>query len=467
MRNSFRFMTISWKHVLRAISVFMLVVSIVWAVVQPGFEPILTTLGAISTFIVSFFVENSKRKEPITSNVVLYEPECGDRKIDLAEQRLRVSAAFGSYFTSLLETEESYVSLPGQINCPSPRGQESLPPIQRMFWALRDPRGARVVIIAAEGGMGKSTLAAKIVRCLYEREAVDMILGDSAKSKHADPVSGQILDHTPGFTTAAGLCQRLCSQLGLPFESEEQALRDIRGRLIGRHAIIVVDNLETVLHNDPILRILSSLSNREVRSLVTTRKVSHWPTLSTPHLLVTLNPLKSHDAVIEFLRWHIDRYQGTHPRLSNLVADIQNRSHLEWLIERSGGIPLLLQLLISNVARSSWVEMRRLPSLFGDSLLAYLYEAHWQELEGLDSTGILAREILLWINQQQFENRKITYKRLSAWIQNRYSELELREALTELYSRFLVINRDPNGGNFAIVPSLSEFLSRHERGLTK
>lgn len=465
MKNFPQFKDISWKHVIRAISVFMLAVSMLWVFVQPGFEPILAMLGAVSAFIASFFVEDGRsKKERLTSDVILYEPECGDRKIDLAEQRLRISAAFGSYFTSLLETEESYVSLPGQINCPSRRGQEGLPPIQRIFWTLRDPRGARVVMIAAEGGMGKSTLAAKIVRCLYEREAVDMILGDSAKSKHADPVTGKILDYVPGFTTAAGLCQRLCTQLGLPFENEDQALRDIRARLIGRHAIIVVDNLDTVSHHDPVLKILANLSNREVRSIVTTRKVAEWPALPTQQLLVTLNPLNAHDTVIEFLRWHIDRYRETHPRLANLTTDIQSKNHLDWLIERSGGIPLLLQLLTSNVARSSWTEMRRLPHLFGENLLTYLYEAHWRELEGLDSVGLLAREILLWINQQQFESRKITYKSLATWAQNRYGELELKKAVDELYSRFLLINRDPNGGNFAIVPSLSEFLSKHEQG---
>ena len=283
---------ISWKHILWAISVVSLLVAIGWVCFQPGFEPILALLGALAALIGSFFVEGKPGgAERLPAAVTLYDVECGSKGVDLAGQRLRVSAAFGTYFTGLLETEQSYVPLPGQIDCPSHKGQEGLPPIQRIFWALQDPKGPRVVILAAEGGMGKSTLAAKLVRCLYEREAVDMIVGDSAKSKHVDAVSGRILQHSPGYQTISGFYHRLCVQLGVPYENDGQALQDIRGRLASRRAIIVVDNLETVTRGDQLLEVLPRITGRDIRAIVTTRQATGIKASDPQYLLVRLNPL--------------------------------------------------------------------------------------------------------------------------------------------------------------------------------
>ncbi|MCA9978225.1 MAG: hypothetical protein KC413_20835, partial [Anaerolineales bacterium] len=181
---------LNWKIFLRIIAVVSLGVAIAWAYFDFGFEPILALLGAIATFVISFFVEDVTSPATSLPQVNLFETDCGNKGIDLAEQRLRVSAAFGAYFTGLLEREESYLPLTGQIDCPTGKGQEGLPPIQRVFWHLQNPKGPRLFIIAADGGMGKSTLASKLVRCLYDQEAVDLILGDSAKSEHIDPVSG-------------------------------------------------------------------------------------------------------------------------------------------------------------------------------------------------------------------------------------------------------------------------------------
>jgi hypothetical protein len=207
----------SWKRVLRLLAGVSLLIAIGWVYFDPGFEPVLTVLGAIAAFITSFFVDNTpKGTDSLPEEVNLYEVDCGDGGVDLANQRLRVSAAFGAYFTSLLERGNGYVPLSGQIDCPVRKGLEGLPPIQRIFWYLQNPKGPRVFILAADGGMGKSTLASKIVRCLYEQEAIDMILGDSAKSKHIDPTSGQLLTYTPGYeTTWDGARRELQEETGL------------------------------------------------------------------------------------------------------------------------------------------------------------------------------------------------------------------------------------------------------------
>lgn len=394
----------------------------------------------------------------LPAEVTLFDTDCGNNGVDLADQRLRVSAAFGPYFTGLLEREEGYVLLPGQIECPIQKGQEGMPPIQRIFWHLQNPKGPRLFVVAAEGGMGKSTLASKLVRCLYSQEAVDMILGDSAKSEHVDPISGQLLTFTAGFETVSGFHKRLCTQLGVPYENDELASADIRRRLVHRRAVIVVDNLETVAQGDRLLQSLLKITSRDVRAVVTTRRATGLSAMSGQHLLVRLNALQEPDIAVNFLRWHIDQHSQTHPDLSKIRRDLDEKKKLGWLIERSGGVPLLMQLLLSDIARSSWEQMRQLPTLFGSELLNFLYAARWQELQQLGQPGLLARELLQWLRQEQFSNRRVTAKRLTEWVQKRGQEGMLTEALTLLHERFLIVNSDRQKGNYAIFPSLAEFL---------
>lgn len=451
--------TISWKTILRIIAFLSLLLAAAWAYFERGFEPVLALLGALATFIASFFADgNPARTTELPTEVTLFDSDCGNNGVDLADQRLRVSAAFGPYFTGLLEREEGYILLPGQIECPTQKGQEGMPPIQRIFWHLQNPKGPRLFVVAAEGGMGKSTLASKLVRCLYAQEAVDMILGDSAKSEHVDPVSGQLLTFAAGYETVSGFHKRLCTQLGVPYENDERALADIRRRLVHRRAVIVVDNLETVVQGDQLLQSLLKITGRDVRAVVTTRRATGLSAMSRQHLLVRLNALQEPAVAVNFFRWHIDQHSQTHSDLSKIRRDLDDKKKLGWLIERSGGVPLLMQLLLSDIARSSWEQMRQLPMLFGSELLNFLYAARWQELQQLGQPGLLARELLQWLRQEQFSNRRITAKRLTEWGRKRGQEGMLTESLTLLHERFLIVNSDRQKGNYAIFPSLAEFL---------
>jgi hypothetical protein len=74
----------------------------------------------------------SRAREEASGQVALFEPACGDKGIDLAEQRLLVSSAFGTYFAGLLERDHSYISLKGQIEVQSRPEQAGLEPIQSL-----------------------------------------------------------------------------------------------------------------------------------------------------------------------------------------------------------------------------------------------------------------------------------------------------------------------------------------------
>ena len=414
-------------------------------------------------WIVSKLLSKIGREPPPSSPepVGPYSPDCGNKGIDLGQERLLVSTAFGSYFAGLLEREQSYVSLKGQIECPLIKGVEKWEPIQRIFWALQQPKGPRLLIIAADGGMGKSTLAAKVVRCLFEEQAVDMILGDSAKTQRVDPTTGELTRIKPGFYSVVTFYTRVCEQLGLPSVGDKkQALVAIKDRLFGRRAVIVVDNLDTVERGDELLHSLQALATRDIRVVVTTRNVKGLKELTTGILVVHLLPLTELEVVQTFLQWHIRQHQDENPRLRTLLGDLKDKKRLRWLIERTGGVPLLIQLVFSDVARFSWEYLEELPHLFGNELLSFLYQARWDELGSLGTEGRMARDLLRWVAGEQYKGKKVTFRRLTEWAQTQGKTDLLTDSLHLLYERFLIVNHNPKHGDFALFPSLVEFIEQ-------
>jgi len=130
------------------------------------------------------------------------------------------------------------------------------------------------------------------------------------------------------------------------------------------------------------------------------------------------------------------------------------------MIDRTGGIPLLMQLVLSDAARYSWDYVEMLPSLFGETLLNFLYQARWDDLGSQNQDGEVAKQLLKWIAQEQYRGQLITSKQILDWAKNYNMEMHLSGALSLLFERFMIINRDPINGNFSIYPSLGEFLSK-------
>ena len=200
----------------------------------------------------------------------LVGPGCGSAGLDLGQQRLSITSAFGPYFGGLLERPHIYVELAGQVDAPAPAALAQLPPLERMAWALNNPRGPRALVVAAEAGMGKSTLAAKLLRCLLQQRDFDLLIGDSAKRSRVEPASGVVEPLQPSFWNVDSCFAHLRSQLGLP-PTASAGSGDIADRLAGRRVLIVIDNLESVTGRDELLRRLGRLLNRDVRAVLTTR----------------------------------------------------------------------------------------------------------------------------------------------------------------------------------------------------
>lgn len=395
-----------------------------------------------------------------TGEIELYSSGCGNPPINLAQQRLLVSNSFGSYFAGLLERPNIYLDLESQIECPATTQLEGLQPLQRIFWLLGYARGPRTMVIGGEGGMGKSTLSAKIIRCLYQEQAIDLILGDSAKSRHIDPTTREIIKYQTGYYNPVSFYNRLCNQLGLSNLPGRQAIEAVKDRLVGRKAVIVVDNLETVENGDEILNSLKKITSRDVRAIVTTRKVMGVKTLGSDLFVVQLKPLTDTRTTEQFLLWHIEQYQVQHPALRDLSKDIHR--NLDWLMDRTGGIPLLMQLVLSDVARYSWDYVHTIPSLFAGALLDFLYQARWDDLGKQGREGSVAKQLLGWIAVEQYRGKVVTSKEVSNWAKRTDVEAYLSMALSLLFERFMIINQDPLKGNFSIYPSLAEFVDNRQ-----
>ena len=385
--------------------------------------------------------------------------DCGDAGLDLGQQRLAISSAFGSYFAGLLERDHIYVELGGQVDAPAPGGLAQLPPLERMAWALNHPRGPRALLIAAEAGMGKSTLAAQLLRCLLQQGDFDLLIGDSAKQSRVNLASGAVEPLEPGFWSVDSCLAHLRSQLGLP-PTDAANTNDLADRLAGRRALIVLDNLESVAGRDELLRRLRPLLNRDVRAVITARQVDALPPFAQANMLVRLHPLEQPASLAGFLRWHVERHAAEQPLLRSALQQPPGPAEGRQLLLRTGGIPLLVQLVFSSVARLSWAYLDHLPHLYGDELLAFLYAERWQELAAAAAPGRCAQELLRSVALAQTNGERIDLRTLQGWAEQTHTTPLLPAALDLLYERFLLVNSDRTNGNFAVFPSLAEYVLR-------
>jgi len=394
---------------------------------------------------------------------ILVDPTCGDQHMDLRDNRLLISSAFGSYFTGLLERDHSYINLRGQVIIEAPGFGSIQDPFQKIYWALEHSRGPQVILLAGQGGMGKSTLAAKIIRCLYSQGGIDVIIGDSAKTQEVNPVSGSIKSIDPAYYNVDTFIRRINQQLGLPIPSgrniQTRMLSAIKDRLEGRRTIVVVDNLETMSKGVDLLTALRYLAGRDLRILITTRSISGLTENMLGLLLIRLQPIKEISSAQDFIRWHIETHLRAHPDLSKISKDLNNKKNIEKLIEKTGGIPLLIQLLVSDVARTSWDRLDKIPHLFGQDLLAFLYDERWDELDRLGDIGKVAQRVLTYVKLSQYEGKKITLNSILEWSKKSETFNVVQESIQILEQQFLLVNSDQKYGNYSIFPSLSEYLN--------
>lgn len=389
---------------------------------------------------------------------------CGSQSLSLGIQSLPVSSAFGMYFVGLLERPSSYLYFDHQINLLHP--EPSPNPLDAIYNQLLLPNGRHVLVIASQGGMGKSTLAAQIIRCLYQRKAIKFILGDSAKAEYYDFAQSRFVTTDQSFADPNGFLDVLRLQIGLPTFSGDaigRNLREINDHILDNRAVILVDNLDTVADKQSLIQALLKLASADIRILITTREVGELAIDPAVGMFAHLNYLQDPITVAQFLTWHIDRHIAQNPQLATLRPSLSDQHLLRKLIDCTGGVPLLIQIVASEIAlTNSWERLDKLPrDLFGDDLLAYLYDSAWHDLESLAKAGALAQRLLTWVSTQQFGGSRITSSSLQDQFRGSADERYLPEALNALYQRFLLVNSDASKGNFSVTPSLAGYVLAH------
>ena len=406
-----------------------------------------------------------RKRTPRKVKTFLFDNNCGNDHIDLGSQRFMISSSFGSYFTSLLEREHNFVYLPNQIKAPQTEGTEGLDPIQRVYYNLVLSSGKKIIVIAAEGGMGKSTLAAKIIRCLWSKQEIRRILGDSAKSQVVNIKNGGISTTSPGFYDIRTFFKRvLKEQLREDYDtrmSNNSAIRKILNAVADRKVIFVVDNLETVdpADVDTFINEIEPLATVNSKILITTRKIPALENLDEVYV-VKLDRLEDIEVAQEFISWHLKTYAPIINRLSRLDQDINNKKLIKRLLDKTGGIPLIIQLVLSGIAMSDWDYLENLPdNLYSEELLDYLYLQSWNELSYIGDVGKNALALLSFIDEELYKGHKITSERLAIWVRDNKIQTSLSICISMLTDRFLLVNNgSQKEGSFSIVPSLSFFL---------
>lgn len=398
-----------------------------------------------------------------------YPEDCGERPIDLGYRRASVAEAFGGYFAGLLEDSGGYVRIDEQIDCETDPTLSVYTPMARVLYELRRPTGPRLVIIAAAGGMGKTTLATKIVRCLREQEDAEFILGDSAKTEHINPTTNTIFRLDPSFSDPRSLYRRLYAQIGLPAPSPRLSAAKMAEALTVQlrdfSAVIVLDNLDTVEDIDNLLTTLTPLLSRQVRAIITTRELATLRQARQQALMIYLRPLTSVATAQSFLEWHLSHYPPRPSQKAEFAQRIKDRRLVQKIIEKTGGIPLIMQLVLNDVGTKSWAYLDQLPNLpLAKELLDYLWKARWNELLQLGARGIAAQQLVQFVCNQQMRGKRVTLDDLHTWSLNNLTGATLDTALLVLEERFLILNRDIKQGNFAVFPSLAEFTQQQTVG---
>ena len=384
---------------------------------------------------------------------------CGDDSFDLTYRRPFVSTQFGSYFTSMFEMTNGYLQIDGQIDCPSYQGIGLLPPLQKIQYLFRLPKGPRIIFLAGNGGSGKTTLAVKLLKCLFSEEDADFILGESAKTAIVDVNTGDVKSVLPGFYNSQSFYHKIYQQLGLPenidFANTRLLLKRIKSRLkMNKYrAVLILDNLETLNRRDVeiLMNTLRPLLCREIRVLITTRNIEYMPDNT---YVVNLRPL-SNLTVRPFLEWHIHQHSEQIEGLSSLAEQLDGQK-AEKLAMVSGGIPLIIQLLLSNVCLYSWAYLDR-PLPIGVSVLEFLYQQHWDEFSQQGAIGIQIQALAKFVVTRQKNGQMTLLQDIQQWgSENSYADVA--PLLKPLQDRFLIIQRGNLAKEFVTFPSFIDFV---------
>lgn len=289
---------------------------------------------------------------------------------------------FGSYFFAVCTTVGRYHDV---------QSRNSRIGLNRVFDTLSDSKGPRVVILWAEGGMGKTTLASHIVRTTYLQEKwFSVLVGGSAKQQSY--IDGQLKTYNDAVLTYSSLLNLMGQQFGVAninkIASIEEKISFLQRKLRNQKALLLVDNLETISNTEEIVdgltRMVANTNGSKV--LITTRDGR----LNGRDILpIHLDPFTVEEG-LEFAKWYVhirgfDKYSAM-PFSSNTLREV---------VEVTGGSPLAIEQVISQAAIIGGKALENIRNVSGDwqKFYDFLFTNIYEELR----LNIGAKRVLWYV----------------------------------------------------------------------
>ena len=370
-------------------------------------------------------------------------------KLNLGIKRSNIAQHISPYLAALLESDDVFEFIPGQILV---QGIPTHSPISEIVNSLRRPRGPKILFISCSGGMGKTTLASRLVQILSYEDDIDFIVGTSAKTKVVNIDSNNIELISPTFRNPQEFYTNLCQQLAIPKTGNpRQMVREISKLGKDHRILIFIDNLDTLNSSEitKLVSLLQPLLSREVHAIVTCR---HADIVADSILSIELRPLLSIPMIRRFIDWH-----GVSFCVCGKLWDYFGEQHYERLIEVSGGNPLIIQILISQLQYHAWDYLDRFHECSEYELFDYLYQSVWDNLDDLGDKGVIAKKVAKYIALSQNNNNNSNFDTIQREFQD-VDKKVLDAALIELQKRYLIQLRGGDQSSYVTFPSFIAFI---------
>ena len=290
------------------------------------------------------------------------------------------------YGLEMTAWHERAAQLAGRLESPPARLVGLEQQIGKLADLLKGAVGPWLLSIEGIGGIGKTTLAAAVIRRLAGETAFEEFGWVSAQEVGMD-LCGEIRPRPQPVLTLEALVAALAAQFLPEGEADcsanlEQQLMLLRRRLAEVPHLIVVDNFETMLDPHLLLPLLTSLANPSRFILTSRRRL-----IGEPNVHLHPVPELSAEHALALLR------QAAEERELSALAACPDEDLLP-IYNAVGGNPLALLLVVGQThvrpLHAVLKDLAGAPAQPPATLFTYIYRQVWEGLTTVERQVLLA-----------------------------------------------------------------------------